>query len=61
MRPREYIATQGPIGNEISSDHSKNTRIPTVDDFWRMIWQEKIIFIIMLTNCVEKHKVSNLN
>ncbi|CAI9717074.1 receptor-type tyrosine-protein phosphatase C isoform X1 [Octopus vulgaris] len=42
---KEYIACQGPL-------------IHTVDDFWRMVWQENINLIVMLTLCEEngKHK-----
>ena len=28
----------------------------TLSDFWRMIWEQNIEIIIMLTNCVENDK-----
>ncbi|XP_025107905.1 receptor-type tyrosine-protein phosphatase kappa-like isoform X3 [Pomacea canaliculata] len=37
---KKYIATQGP------RDH-------TIDDFWRMVWQENVTQIVMLTNTIE--------
>ncbi|XP_041434116.1 receptor-type tyrosine-protein phosphatase T isoform X4 [Xenopus laevis] len=43
-RPRYYIATQGPMQE-------------TVKDFWRMIWQENSISVVMVTNLVEVGRV----
>ena len=42
---RAYIATQGPM------EH-------TINDFWRMVWNEKVPIIIMITKLKEKNKVS---
>ena len=44
-KPRSYIACQGPLAE-------------TTHDFWRMVWEEESCCIIMLTNCVEKGRVS---
>ncbi|CAB3378407.1 Hypothetical predicted protein [Cloeon dipterum] len=43
-RPKAYIASQGPMAN-------------TVDDFWRMVWQEQVTLIVMVTNLTEEDKV----
>jgi tyrosine-protein phosphatase non-receptor type 11 len=38
---KSYIATQGPLQT-------------TIDDFWRMVWQESSKIILMITHEVEK-------
>ena len=38
-----YFIVPGPLPN-------------TVDDFWHMVWQEKVQFIVMLTNLMEERK-----
>lgn len=40
---RVFIATQGP----------KETNERTIDDFWRMVWQNKCNVIVMLGNLIE--------
>ncbi|TKR92772.1 hypothetical protein L596_007354 [Steinernema carpocapsae] len=45
-----YIAAQGPIGEDEPGRES------TVVDFWRMIWEQRVECIVMLTDCVERRK-----
>ncbi|XP_060718260.1 receptor-type tyrosine-protein phosphatase H [Tachysurus vachellii] len=42
-KKKQYIAAQGPLPF-------------TVNDFWRMVWEQKSSAIVMLTNCTEGGK-----
>nr|XP_033772080.1 receptor-type tyrosine-protein phosphatase C isoform X2 [Geotrypetes seraphini] len=41
--PRKYIAAQGP-------------KDETVDDFWKMVWEQKATIIVMVTRCEEGNR-----
>lgn len=45
MKRKAFIATQAPIPD-------------TISDFWRMIWQESSLTIVMLSNEMESGRVS---
>ena len=44
---RLYIATQAPVSN-------------TVDDFWRMVWEQRSTIVVMLSDLTDNEMVKQL-
>ena len=47
QRPRAYIATQGPLPDTFSA-------------FWRLVWEQNVHIVVMITNLMERGRVGEL-
>uniref|UniRef100_A0A2K5C8B4 Receptor-type tyrosine-protein phosphatase C n=1 Tax=Aotus nancymaae TaxID=37293 RepID=A0A2K5C8B4_AOTNA len=54
--PRKYIAAQGNLFDNPIFFLKNCPRDETVDDFWRMIWEQKATVIVMVTRCEEGNR-----
>jgi len=54
IRKKAYISTQGPI-IRVNDDYPAENA-DTCPDFWRMVWENDVEVIVMLTKCSEDAK-----
>ncbi|KAK6025090.1 Protein-tyrosine phosphatase, partial [Ostertagia ostertagi] len=52
-KPKKFICTQVDRRTKEGHGHIQGPMDKTIDDFWRMIWQEKCRSIVMLCNIME--------